>query len=512
MGSRVNRTFGILLATFLGASGLRANFTPAAWRREPLEALVGASTGNGWYFFPDGLNNPRILLKATGLLAASSPDRKLLTAGPPSWTSSAADPITLSKQGPFVPTIGGGGFLVAPHNGTLKMAIFDSSGAATIETIYSVSGSYTGISAELDSTGKLHVGFILNGNTIFYARRNNPGNWTIAGQTLPSLDIHETAVVPSTSTAVSLYYTATNISPTPYVRTLWEATPKVEADGKLYIMSGANPALRREDFVATILRGSRVAPLGRVYYFGDGLTSSWKLRRRTGASSTDLETAGNVIPRSIQVAFGPDGKQRVAWYNQTNKRVHYLKPGTANDIPALAGYPVTLSGTLANPDLLGLHFGPDGMPYLLYRTNDATGFVAYPNDNFDFNGNGRPEILDSAFNSTRAGLESLPVKPAAAGVANSANRLKLRFPTIGSALSNGVGGLQSTTENLLYRVELSPDLVTWTALSTGTAITYTPTASSGTLNTYVGVVAEPAPGTFPKRFARLAVTRLTYPY
>jgi hypothetical protein len=152
------------------------------------------------------------------------------------------------------------------------------------------------------------------------------------------------------------------------------------------------------------------------------------------------------------------------------------------------------------------------MPYLLYRTNDAAGFVAFPNDDFDFNGNGRPEILDSAFNSLQAGLEVLPVGPAVAGVANSANRLKIRFPTIGSANSNGVGGVQSASENLLYGVEVSPDLVTWTPLASGTSISYTATATNGTLKTFVGVVNDPAPGVFPKRFARLLVNRLAYPY
>ena len=63
MGSRVNRALAILLATFLGASGLRANFTPAAWRYEPLPT---AGTSNSeWYFFPDELANPRMLVKAT---------------------------------------------------------------------------------------------------------------------------------------------------------------------------------------------------------------------------------------------------------------------------------------------------------------------------------------------------------------------------------------------------------------------------------------------------------------
>ncbi len=511
MGSPMHRTLGIVLASFLAATSLRANFNPAGWHSEPL-ATSGSNNGE-WYFYPDGFANPRILTKATGSTAAANAARRILFGGPPTWLESPSVNLALSRQGAFVPTLGGGGFLVAPHNLTLRMAVFDSGGTATIETIDSASGAYTGISAELDATGILHVGYIWNGNTICYARRNGPGNWRIAVQTLPSLDLHETAVVPTTTTAVSLYYTATNITPSPFVRSLWEATPRVEANGQLFITSGNNPMQRREDFVATILRGSRVGLVGRVFYFGADLTTSWKLRRRTGAASTDLEVAGNVEPRSIRVAFGPDGNQRVAWYNLTNRRIHYLRPVAANvDLPVLAGFPVVTTGNQANADLLGLHFGPDGLPYLLYRTTNATGFAAFPNDEFDFSGNGRPDLLDTAFNSTTAGLEVLPVGPAVPGVANSANRFKIRFPTIGSALTTGTGGIQTNSENLLYQVELSPDLTTWTLLTTGAGITYTPTVLDGALRTFVGVVNEPAPGAFRNRFARMTVTRLTYPY
>lgn len=514
----MNRTLGLLLATFLGASNLQANFTPAAWQSTALDFAAGAN--NNWYFYPDDLGNPRILTKATS--ANNTPARKILTGGPPAWTAGASASMgAINKQGVFVPSLGGGGFFVAPHyaaagtSGPLKVAVLDNSGGITaLETADTNSGKYTGISAELDSTGRLHVAYIDNGSTLCYARRNLQGGWIFTSLGLGAgIVIHDTSVVPITTDTVSLYYCATSTAQN--VTTLWRAKPGIpQPQNQLLIQWDGNELFNVENFVGKTLRGSRVGNVGRLFYFGNNNTNSWtfKLYNNLG-TKTDLETAGNVSPKSIHVALGLDGKQRVAWYNETSKKIHYLKPVAAGvDVPVPAGTPVALTGTLADPDLLGLHFGPDGMPYILYRRDLNEGFVAFPNDNFDTNGNGRPQILDSAFNSNSAGLEVLPVKAAFPGVANSANRFKIRFPTIGTANSNGVGGIQTASENLLYKVEVSPDLVNWTPLNTGTAITYTATSTVGTLKTYVGVINETAPGIYPKRFARLAVTRLNYPY
>jgi hypothetical protein len=511
MGSPMHRTLGIVLASFLAATSLPANLAPTAWHSEPL-ATSGSSI-NHWYFFPDEINKPRILVKAT-TSGTNAPPRKILTDGPPSWTAgpSATMPL-ISKQGVLVPSLGGGGFLAAPHNvAAVRVAVLDNSGGFTVETADSNAGTYTAISAELDSTSRLHLGYVWNGDTVCYARRNASGGWLFTSLTMPAgTVIHDTAVVPITTNDVNLYFCATASG----VTTLWQAKPGIpQPQNQLLIQWSGNPLVNVENFVGQTLRGSRVGLVGRLYYFGSGNTTSWTFKRYNNLGvKTDLETAGFVIPRSIHVATGPDGNQRVAWYNQSTKKIHYLKPVAPGvDVPTVVGYPVALTGTPANPDLLGLHFGPDGLPYILYRTNDATGFVAYPNDNFDFNGNGRPEILDAAFNSTTAGVEVLPVGPAVPGVANSANRFKIRFPTIGTANSNGQGGIQTSTENLLYKVELSPDLVTWTPITSGMSITYTATVLNGTLKTFVGVVNEPAPGAFRNRFARMTVTRLTYPY
>lgn len=496
----------VVLSLVLVTSVLRADFDPDAWRSV---ALGTATTNNNeWYSYPDSAGNPRILVKSS----STNGPRKLLTGGPPVWVESTSANTALTGQGVFVPISTGGGYLVAPHANKLQVAVFGPGGTSATEVIDSNTGAYTGISAELDANGVLHVGYVWNSSYICYARRSGGTPWLFTSINLPSTTIQDTAVVPVPTTVsgqtydADLYYCATSSN----VRTLWKSRPGI-VNSQLLIQWGANPRVNVENFVGATLRGSRVGNIGRVYYFGSNNSSSWKFKRYQGGTSTDLETAGNVDARSIHVAVGPDGKQRVAWYDRTNQSIHYLKPN-AVDIPALAGSPVETTGNQANADLCGMHFGPDGMPYLLYRTTLAAGFVAFPNDNFDTNGNGRPQILDAAFNSNSAGLGVLPVKAAFPGVANSANRFKIIFPTIGTANTNGLGGVQTSSENLLYKVEVSPDLVNWTPLNTGSAIAYTAISTVGTLKTYVGVINETAPGIYPKRFARLAVTRLNYPY
>ena len=367
----------------------------------------------------------------------------------------------------------------------------------------------------MDSDGEtLHLGYIWNGNTLCYARRNGPNNWSFTSATLPGT-IHDTAIARN-GDDILLFYTSTNSN----VRSLWRAKPAVAPDNLLRIFWGANPLTRLEDFVGITLGGGRAGTTGRVYYFGAGsaASTSWKFKRINGTNAaSELETAGNVSPASIRVAIGQDGLQRVAWYNETNKRVHYLRPpSAASDIPQLVGYPVQLTGNLANADLLGLHFGADGTPYVLYRTNLATAFVAFPTDNFDLNQNDRPDLLDSAFGSSNGEIVALPVVAEAAGVSNSANRFKLQFNTVGTAASNGLGAIATANRNFKYSVEVSSNMVTWTPLTTGASITYTQTATTGSGNneirTFVGVISGAEPATNPKRFARLSVTRTPYPY
>ena len=366
-------------AILMAAGSLNAAFLPAEWQSAP---LTKAAAKNEWYFFPDDLGNSRVLVKATAGTKASF---KLLTGGPPVWTDAFTSKISIGKQGTFVPAANGGGFLVASQGNTMKVAIFDNLGNSVIETIDPNPGAYTGISAELDATGGLHVGYIYNSRTICYARRNSASNWTFTSQLIPgAIFIHDTAVVPLTTSNVSLYFTQTYTG----VRTLWRAKPAVALDGRLYITWASNPLLNVENFVAPQLRGSRVGAEGRVYFFGSGNAPSWKLKRYSGIGGPiELETAGNVSPKSIRVAIGPDGRQRVAWYNETLKRVHYLKPiNNGPDVPIIAGYPVVTTSKQSLTDLSGFHFTPDGTPCLLYRTTLATAFVATPREDLVWTG------------------------------------------------------------------------------------------------------------------------------
>lgn len=518
------------LAGVLMVSAAPAAFTfdPDEWKSVPLGSLVNAATGNGWYFCPDAAENPRILMKATGGNANTA--QGWLEGGPPAWTQLDAPAITgINKQGVFIPrALGGGGFLVAPHVGTaaqdgIKVAVFDASGSYTLETADPLTGTYAGVSADLDADDStLHVGYIDGGNTPCYAVRTG-STWEVAlTNPIPNSVLHDTAVVRHGNQTL-LYYTATSQG----VTTLWRAIPTRAADNKLYVFLAASPLTPLENFVAASLGGGRGGSTGRVYYFGreNGQSTDYKFKRRAGitlAYPTDdgdqLEAGlGNIVPGNVRVGFGNDNIQRVVWYNTATKSIHYYRP-TAPMVDALvaAGTPIKLTGNLANPDILGLHFGPDGMPYILYKTNNATAFVAFPNDTYDFNGNGRLDLLDTAFNSNSKGLEVLPVVPAADGVANSANRLKVRFQTIGTAASNGLGAVTTANRALKYSLEVSTDNISWTPITTGAGVTYTMTESVGNadkqIRTFVGVLPGAEPTTNSIRFARMSVTRTPYPY
>jgi hypothetical protein len=515
MGGGMKPAAAILIAI---AAVARADFSPAAWHDAPLE--VAAGNTNEWYFFPPANKSPRVVVKAT--TNNNIPSRKLLTGGPPAWTSGGAASLgAINKQGTFVtsPT-DGTGYLVASHgapgSAVLKVAVFASTGSATLETIDPNAGTITGISAEVDASGILHVGYIWNGNTICYARRTGGASgWAFTSVGLGATTLHDTAVVPSSTAneAVDLYYTATSSG----VRVLWHSKPGV-INSQLLIQWGANPRVEVERFVGLYLRGSRIGPSRRLYYFGSDNTNSWKLRRYAGSGTpSELETAGNVSPKSIRVATGPDGRQRVAWYNATDRRVHYLRPVTGGvDLPQLAGFPVTTTGAQADADLLGLHFDSSGRPHLLYRTTLAAGFIAFPRDDFDTDRNGRADLLDMAFLSPSDGLRMLPPEPAAAGVPVSANRFKFTFPTVGAASNTGTGSVASLSKNLVYGIETSTDGSAWTPVSGVGSVSYYLTATTGSgdqeVRTFTGVLPGDAPGGVTAKFARMTVARSPYPY
>ena len=509
----MNRTLGLLLATFLGASNLPANFAPAAWQSA---ALPGTGGNNLPYMFPDLTGGPNVLVKGRG---TGNVTLKTLTGGPPVWTAGPSTNIAANKDGVFVPTPDGGGYLVAPHNSTLRCVVIAPNGSGTVENLDSTSATYSGISAALDYTnsgssgGVLHVAYVRNNTTLGYARRNGSGAspWRVANPAAPiGFPVLSTAVIPATTTDVNLYYT---INTTGARLDLWIARP-VQVSTVLAVISQASPTSNVEDVVQAPLCGTRVGGLDRLYFIGSGgiSESTWKLRRLLGGAGGTIQTLGATVDaRGVRVAVAPDGRQRIAWYDATARVLHYLRPSTVADGPPYSAHqPIIGTGAQSNATLHGFTFSPDGTPFLLYRNGAGSDFIAFPNDHFDTNGNGRPQILDTAFNSNSAGLEVLPVGPAVAGLSFSANRFNVRFPTIGSAFEVTGGAVQSTTENLRYALEYSPNGTTWTSAQ-GVA-SFNVTATQGTVRTFTVVSEQSAPGTLPKRFARLVVTRPAYPY
>jgi hypothetical protein len=173
-------------------------------------------------------------------------------------------------------------------------------------------------------------------------------------------------------------------------------------------------------------------------------------------------------------------------------------------------HPVVGSGSQTNAELVGFMFAPGNIPCLLHRNGAGNDFVSFPRDRFDIDGNGRKDLLDIAFNSPVAGLKVLPVGEAVPGLPSSANRFNVSFPTIGSATHDGNGAVVSVSENLRWAVEYSPNASDWNSVN-GLA-SFHLTASNGSLRTFTVVSEATAPGTLPRRFARVVVNRPVFPY
>ena len=510
-----------LLASIFGATGLLADLSPEAWHSEPLDT---AGANNGWYFMPDTTGNPRILVKVTN--AGNKSSRKLLTGGPPTWTADAPINLTgFNGQGIFLPTSGGGGYLVGVHNSnTLKLAIISNTGTATVSLIEN--STPTALSAAFDPDGNLHVSYVLNAatnNEMLCYGRLVAGEWNIVRQHLTDFAqyIQSTAVLPTSANEANVYYV---IDGGP-ANTLARVTPIVHG-GNLVL---SNPANFDRIYVSPAIAVAHIADQDRVYLFqSDSGATEWTLRRldvdesNTRASeAADLEAAGVSEPRKIILHYpksapaNQDAHPRIAWYDGAQKAIHYLKPALATSFYT-SGKPVLTSGNQTNANLDGLHFGPDGRPYILYHEANNKGFVAFPNDEFDFNGNGRADIVDAALGSESAGLTTLPVAKFAPNIPNSDNRLKFTFPTMSDTRALGINSLVSSSKNYRYTFELSPDMVTWTAENTFGKITFTNTGTTGTepnqRRIFTAVINDPAPGVFPSRFARMVVTRSSYPY
>lgn len=508
MGCRVIRWLFPLALGLAVSPPVHSDLRPAAWHSA---ALPGTGGNNRTFIVPDAAGAPRIFVKSNP--TSGSATTKYLTGGPPVWTAGPQGSLAVRGGGVFAPSPSGGGVLVAAHGSSLKAVIIGANGSGTEEVIDNTVATYSAISVALDPSGVPHVGYA-RGTNLCYARRSGSGTtpWRKADQVAPlNITIGDTAVLPASGTDVALYYTLT-VATNPAVRyDLYRARP-VQIQNVLFVVHTTSPQVSLEAVVQPKLRGTRVGGFDRVYFIGANGGSTWNLRRLLAGSGTTLQAlTATVDPRGIHVAKAPDGRERIAWYDATARKLHYLRPSGATDGPPYAvAQPVVGTGSQTSAELRGFHFDAGGTPYLLYRNGAGSDFIAFPNDAFDLNGNGRPELLDSAFASTTAGLEVLPLVPAIAGIPSSANRFKVRFPTIGDALYNGVGAVQSSAENLRYAVEYSENGSTWQ--STNGIIAYHVTANAAGVKTYTAVSEQTAPGNFPRRFARLVVTRPSYPY
>jgi len=506
----------------------RADLNPANWHSV---AIGEAETNNVWYFWPDAQNNPRIMVK--GFSQNAKVKRALIdftpamNLTPPSWTLGPLDEITgANKEGFFVPDGSDGGDLVVPHasGGTqkLKCVSFQGGSMAVTEIDPNAATTISSVSASRDSSGNLHVAYVWNPGLateeLCYARRDTSGQWSFTSVELNgsvAAEVKGTAVVASGLNDVRLFFTLD----TAQTVTLFKATPK-EIGGILTIVHQTTPLVNIENFVDYSVSAVRFNSSDRVFYFAVSSATTRVLKRWvTGGTISDLQTAtvaSGPLPRSIRTATAPDGKQRVAWYEGRTRRIHYLKPvSTASELPYTAGQPVQLATNASNipdSDLLGFQFGADGRPYLLSRRLLGEGFVSFPKDDFDLNGNGRMDLFDAAFNSTNASVIALPID-------KTEKRLKLRFPTIGSSAANTAGvnvaTVTSAEENLKYAIQTSTDMVNWSTINNTANVTYTFTNDGGSnpnqRRTFTAVLSGEAPGSVPKRFARLSVTRLAQP-
>lgn len=478
-----------------------------SWRKEPLG--VASAGDNNWYFFPDSNKNPRVLVKATG--TGATVNRRLLTDGPPAWTTGAAVATpNLNKQGVIVPFVNGV-YLIAPHNNALRLTFLNAAGTATISEVVdnAVAITSVGLSAALDGDGALHIAYVgksgTSAETLRYARRTASGVWKKSSRDLTTLSqyIRETVILPTGSESAKIYASLKTGTDMSLLRVSISNGNMVNSTGDGNLTPGTT--------ISEHIAGNRLGGVDRVYYFAKtASTGTWNLKQV--GSNDPIQEIGVALPTSILCKGGPDNKQRIVWLDGLAKKVHYLKPGT--DKPFDVIHPVT--GTTGTAEVRGLHFDASNKPFLLYRNNSSQGFIAFPDEGLDSDGNGRPDLLDVAFNSTTAGIEILPPADPVAGFPLSENKFKFRLPTIGSAISNGAGGLQSSSRNLTYGVETSTDALTWTPLGAGSQMFFVQYSATGTypdeLKTFTGIYNEPLPGASPKRFFRVTVKRASNAY
>ena len=495
----------LFVLSLLALTSAQAQVDITKWRVASLD--VAAGSDNNWYFHPDADKNPRVLVKAASTTA--SVNRKLLTGGPPIWTAGAATATpSLNKQGVAVQFVNGL-YFIAPHNNALRLTFFNAAGTAmfneSIDTTMPITS--IGLSAALDTGNGLHVSYIGNAGTstekLGYAFRSAGGVWTRAKSvdlTTTTQFIKDTAVLPSGTGTAKIYLSLKTGTVNSLLRLSVTNNNIVSGSGDGNL--GNN--------IAEMIAGNRLGGVDRLYYFQQGAQNgTWNLKQV--GSDDPVQVGGLCLPTSIICKPGPDAKQRIVWTDGLGKKFNYLKPGSS-------GFDVInpLTNTNASAQVRGLHFDANGKPFLLYRNSGSAGFIAFPDEEADTDGNGRADIIDYAFNSSTAGVEVLDVRTSAPGVPLSENKFKFRIPTIGSTISNGTGSLISVGGNVTYGVETSTDAVTWTTLGNGSPILFAPTSVSGTppneLKTYTGLYNETLPNATKRRFFRITVKRTTSSY
>jgi hypothetical protein len=357
---------------------------------------------------------------------------------------------------------------------------------------------------------------VTNGPERFCYARTESGVWKGTAQQLNSVapaEVRGTGIMASSLTDVRLYFTlATTTSVS-----LLKATPKY-FNGVLLIIHTTFPQQDMDpgvicDNPLTVMKFNLT---DRIYYFSMPTpTATTRSLKRSGDTIIANIPAINGLPpapRSIAVATAPDGRQRIAWYEARAREIHYVKPQQPTGDSYNSGQPVQFSGTsLPDADVLGLQFDSDGRPYILSRRTLTEGYISFPKDDFDYDGNGRKDLLDNAFNSNTAGFALITAGP-------GAGNFKVQFPTMSQAFAtNGVVSSENAQSNVddryRYEIETSVDMNTWTKVNSSAGATYTFVSNGGSgVNQRRIFTATLQDSTATKRFARLNVTRLNNPY
>ena len=470
-----------------------------AWRKVQLGNA--AADANQWYFHPESDGSPRVLVKtaSTGVNVT----RRLLTGGPPVWTTgSAMTTPELNKQGVAVQRENGI-YLIAPYNDELRLTFFNADGTAKFSKLVDTDASITsvGLSAAIDPQQNLHIVYVGNpgtaSETLRYARLSANGQtWvkdTVETSSLAQY-VQQTVILPTAETSAKIYASLKSTTATSLLRRTINQYGIVAASGDGNLTPGVT--------ISEHIAGNRNNNADCVYYFSKPINgSTWSLKQ--ASVTTAIKEVGNVLPTSIISKAGPDGKQRIAWLDGTGKTIHYMKATGSGSFDV--SQPV--KDTTGTAEVRGLHFDANDKPYLLYRNSGTAGFIAYPDENQDTNGNGRPDLLDVAFNSNTAGVQVLDPVAAAPGLPLSQTKFKFRIPTVGAAIANGAGGLFSDTLKLTYNVETSTNGIAWTTLGAGSPLIWVLHSTDGDVRVYSGMYNETIPAAPSKRFFRIKVTR-----